>query len=80
MNNTIADVYFNSLMSVITKLLDAEEEQGRTVSIEIRNRDVLWVWRGQPGFVGYSQVNCDPRQIWRFDRELHHPVPWESQR
>jgi hypothetical protein len=80
MINTLADLHFNHLMNDITKLLDAEEDQGRTRSVEIRNRDMLWVWRGQPGFVGYPQVNHAPRQTWRFDRESKIPVLWESQK
>lgn len=77
MSGTLADVYFTDVLREMTKLLDKEEAQGRTVSVEVRNRDMLWVWRGSPGFIGYPQVNFAPREIYRFDRETWRPVIWK---
>lgn len=72
---TPADFYFINLLTQLTKIFDDEERQGRSVTAELRHRDMEWVWRGQPGFVGYP-MHGNRNIMYRFDRETRKPVLW----
>jgi len=72
---TLADIYFIDLLSALTSLFDKREEQGLSVVVELRHRDMVWVWRGQPGFVGFPE-HGNRNLVYRFDRETRRPVLW----
>lgn len=74
---TLADIYFVDLLSELTKLFDKQEEQGRSVTAELKHRDLIWVWRGQPGFVGFPE-HGDRNLVYRFERETRRPVLWRE--
>lgn len=73
---TVADIHFIHVLMTLTKLFDKEEEQGRSVTAELRHRDMEWVWRGQPGFVGFP-LHGDRNLVYRFDRETNQTVLWK---
>jgi hypothetical protein len=75
-HHTLVDIHFAHLLNELTKLFDLEESQGRSVIAELQHRDMVWVWRGQPGFVGFPKYG-DRNQVWRFDRETNRPVIWK---
>lgn len=72
---TPSDICFFNLLKQLTMPFDFEEGEGRSVTAEIKHRDMDWVWRGQPGFVGF-QLHGDRNVVWRFDRETGWPVIW----
>jgi hypothetical protein len=74
-NWTLADIHFVELLNTLSILFDKEEAQGRSVTAEFRHRDLVWVWRGQPGFVGFPE-HGDRNLVYRFDRETRRPVLW----
>jgi hypothetical protein len=74
--HTMADVHFIKMLSALTEIFAAEEDQGRSVTAELKHRDVEWVWRGHPGFVGYP-MHGDRNMLLRFDRETSHIVLWK---
>jgi len=73
---TLADIHFVHLLTELSALFDMEEGYGRSVTAELKHRDMVWVWRGQPGFVGFPE-HGDRNQVWRFDREIKRPVLWK---
>jgi hypothetical protein len=76
LDRTLADIHFVHLLTELTKLFDMEERDGRSVAVELRHRDMVWVWRGQPGFVGFPE-HGDRNQVWRFERSINRPVIWK---
>jgi hypothetical protein len=74
---TLADINFVELLNTLSILFDKEEAQGRSVTAELRHRDLVWVWRGQPGFVGFPE-HGNRNLVYRFDRESRRPLVWTS--